>query len=131
MNSIDYAVTSSENIVSALKQVAQQQYQHLLARTFANELTAEEQAYIKKANFYNIPLDSNNHCTITNEYVSDAVDEWEDKLRRAYALVDWTVGNYDPHGLEFAISEALEHEELEGDEYRRQVNAHYYSTRGC
>ena len=95
---------------------------------FASVFTAQEQLYLQKAKSYNIELDGDQWCQLTDLHMYDAVDSWEKALKEAmYLGVDWKMSDYDPQGLELAMAEA---EELPNSE-RQQVNAYYYSTRGC
>ena len=127
-------LSSNNHLVTSLKQLAQSQYGHLLAsRTFADELTVEEKTYLKKAEFYGITLDKQYHCTLTNQHMIDAVNDWEYLLKKALELggVDWAVGNYDPSGLSDAIIEEEEISEIRNRIYTDSMQFDYYSSRGC
>ena len=89
---------------------------------------AEHEAYLKKANFYGMKLNASYYDEVTKQHMVDAVDCWEKSLRDGISLgVNWCVGNYDPRGLDAAILAAEEG----SNTARHQVNAYYYSTRGC
>jgi hypothetical protein len=99
---------------------------------FATVLTAQEQLYLQKAKFYNIELDGDQWCAISDLHMFDAVDSWEKKLKEAlYLGVNWRMSDYDPEGLENAIH--YKEEELQEDarQMRIQADAYYYSSRGC
>jgi hypothetical protein len=86
----------------------------------------------QKAKFYNIKLDENDWCMLTDLHMFNAVDSWERKLKEAMHLgVDWRMSDYDPNGLELAIEQQEETLEIASACERRQMHAYYYSTRGC
>ncbi len=94
-------------------------------------LTDQERAYLKKATFYNIKLNEDEWCELSNLHMFDAVDAWEGSLKEALFLgVNWKMSDYDPEGLERAVREKEQADNIEGREERRQANAYYYSTRG-
>lgn len=99
---------------------------------FSDVLTAQEELYLKKAAFYNIKLNSDQWCTLTDLHMFDAIDSWEKKLKEAlYLGVNWRMNDYSPEGLEQAIDEQELAYEVDSREERAQANAYYYSTRGC
>jgi len=98
---------------------------------FAEVLTAQEQLYLKKAKFYNIELDKDQWCELTDLHMFDAIDSWEKKLKEAlYIGVNWKMNDYDPDALELAIEQQEELCAIDSSLERRQANAYYYSTRG-
>ena len=115
----DWKSTSLEHIVDT-------------SSDFSEVLTAQEQLYLKKAAFYNIELNNNQWCELTDLHMFDAVDSWEKKLKEALFLgVNWRMNDYDPDDLEYAIEAKEEACDIEARSERRQANAYYYSTRGC
>ena len=91
-----------------------------------------EMLYKNKAKFYNIKLNSNQWCELTDLHMFDAVDSWEKKLKEALFMgVDWKMNDYSPEGLENAIH--YKEEELREDtrQMRKQIDSYYYSSRGC
>lgn len=108
--------------------------QHIVdtSSNFGEVLTAQEQLYLKKAAFYNINLNDDQWCELTDLHMYDAVDGWEKLLKQALCLgVDWKISDYDPQGLELAVEEQEELCAIDAREERRQANSYYYSTRGC
>lgn len=99
---------------------------------FATVLTAQEQLYLQKAKYYNIELDQDQWCALTDLHMFDAVDGWEKKLKEAlYLGVDWKLNDYNPEGLEQAIDEQEVLCAIDAREERIQANAYYYASRGC
>jgi hypothetical protein len=97
---------------------------------FSDVLTAQEQLYLQKAAFYGIELNTDQWCELTDLHMFDAVDSWEKKLKEAlYLGVNWKINDYDPEGLELAISEQEELCAIDSSLERQQANACYYSTR--
>lgn len=102
------------------------------SNNFAEVLTAQEQLYLQKAAYYNIELDKDQWCAVSDLHMFDAVDSWEKKLKEALFLgVNWRINDYDPDALELAIEQQEELCAIDSSLERRQANAYYYSTRGC
>jgi hypothetical protein len=133
--SIDFKVildSVNERLLQQSESIDNLQYIVDTSSDFSDVLTAQEQLYLQKAAFYNIKLNSDQWCSVTDLHMFDAVDSWEKKLKEAlYLGVNWRMSDYDPNGLEQAIDEQELSCNLDAQEDRRAANAYYYSTRGC
>ena len=99
--------------------------------SYVNELE-KEQLYLQKAQYYNIELNQDDWCELTNLHMFDAIDSWEKKLKEAlYLGVNWKINNYDPDALECAIDYKEEGLGEDARQMRMEANAYYYSGRGC
>jgi hypothetical protein len=132
---IDFKVVSdlvNESLLEQSESIDSLQYIVDTSSDFSDVLTAQERLYLQKAAFYNIKLNSDQWCELTDLHMFDAVDSWEKKLKEAlYLGVNWKINNYDPNGLEQAIDEQELSCNLDAHEERKAANAYYYSTRGC
>lgn len=131
---IDFQAISATIEGDLLQQAPVKHLQHIVDTSddFETVLTAQEQLYLKKAAFYNIELDKDQWCALTDLHMFDAVDSWEKKLKEALVLgVNWRMNDYDPDGLELVIEQQEELCAIDNNLERRQANAYYYSTRGC
>jgi len=121
----------NERLLQQSESIDKLQYIVNTSSGFATVLTAQEQLYLRKAAFYNIKLNSDHWCAITDLHMFDAIDSWEKKLKEALFLgVNWRMNNYDPDGLERAIETKELACDLDAQEERKMANAYYYSSRG-
>jgi len=130
---LDFQAISATIEEHLLQQAPVRNLQHIVdtSTDFETVLTAQEQIYLQKAKFYNIELDQDQWCALTDLHMFDAVDSWEKKLREAMFLgVNWKMNEYDPEALELAIEEKEELCAIDSSLERRQANAYYYSSRG-
>jgi hypothetical protein len=132
---IDFKVvldSINERLLEQSESIDNLQYIVDTSNDFSDVLTAQEQLYLQKAAFYNIKLNSDQWCELTDLHMFDAVDSWEKKLKQALFLgVNWRMSDYDPNGLEQAIDEQELSCDIDAHEERKAANAYYYSTRGC